>query len=165
MIDEQTINTFWQRYLAARGEPEGKLAAPEAWSFGDNPALADELCQLVLSGIKTATCSLLWEYEADGEALPQEGQLSIILDGQGKPSAVIETTQVIIQPFNQVDASFAYEEGEDDRSLESWRTGTLALFFTHQPIQRLATGREHASGVRTLQVDLSRGYSEQRLGA
>jgi uncharacterized protein YhfF len=121
MIDEQTINTFWQRYLAARGEPEGKLAAPEAWSFGDNPALADELCQLVLSGIKTATCSLLWEYEADGEALPQEGQLSIILDGQGKPSAVIETTQVIIQPFNQVDASFAYEEGEDDRSLESWR--------------------------------------------
>jgi uncharacterized protein YhfF len=121
MIDEQTINTFWQRYLAARGEPEGKLAAPEAWSFGDNPALADELCQLVLAGIKTATCSLLWEYEADGEALPQEGQLSIILDGQGKPSAVIETTQVIIQPFNQVDASFAYEEGEDDRSLESWR--------------------------------------------
>lgn len=121
MIDEQTINAFWQRYLAARGEPEGKLAAPEAWSFGDNPALADELCQLVLAGIKTATCSLLWEYEADGEALPQEGQLSIILDGQGKPSAVIETTQVIIQPFNQVDASFAYEEGEDDRSLESWR--------------------------------------------
>ena len=121
MIDEQTINTFWQRYLAARGEPEVKLAAPEAWSFGDNPALADELCQLVLAGIKTATCSLLWEYEADSEAIPQEGQLSIILDGQGKPSAVIETTQVIIQPFNQVDASFAYEEGEDDRSLESWR--------------------------------------------
>ena len=121
MMADRSIEAFWHRYLAASGNRATDHDAPEAWSFGDNPALADELCQLVLAGIKTATCSLLWEYEADGEAIPQEGQLSIILDGQGNPRAVIETTQVIIQPFNQVDTSFAYEEGEDDRSLESWR--------------------------------------------
>ena len=121
MTIEHTVEAFWRRYLATCGEKEASSNPPEAWSFGDNPALADELCQLVLAGIKTATCSLLWEYEAEEEAIPQQGLLSIILDGQGEPRAVIETTQVIIQPFNQVDATFAYEEGEDDRSLESWR--------------------------------------------
>ena len=115
------IEAFWQRHLAAIGNSGGNHDVPEAWSFGDNPALADVLCQLVLAGTKTATCSMLWEYEADGEAIPQEGQLSIILDGQGRPRAVIETTQVTIRPFAQVDATFAYAEGEDDRSLESWR--------------------------------------------
>lgn len=121
MTIEHTIQAFWQRYLAASGMPQGEFEIPEAWSFGDNPVLADELCKLVLAGIKTATCSMLWEYEDEGEAIPWEGQMSIILDGQGKPCAVIETTQVTIQPFNRVDAAFAYEEGEDDRSLESWR--------------------------------------------
>ncbi len=29
-----------------------------AWQFGDSPELADELVQLVLSGVKTATCSV-----------------------------------------------------------------------------------------------------------
>lgn len=121
MAIDQAIDAFWRRYLAANGDPATDSDTPESWSFGDNPVLADELCQLVLAGIKTATCSALWEYQADGEALPQQGQLSIILDGQGRPRAVIETTQVTIQPFNQVEAAFAYAEGEDDRSLESWR--------------------------------------------
>ena len=96
MTADISIDAFWRRYLAAAGKSEAPRKLPEAWSFGDNPALADELCRLVLDGIKTATCSLLWEFET-------------------------ETTQVAIQPFNQVDAAFAYEEGEDDRSLESWR--------------------------------------------
>ncbi|HSQ27259.1 MAG TPA: ASCH domain-containing protein [Anaerolineales bacterium] len=121
MRADNSIEAFWHSFLATSGDKAQDRSQPEAWSFGDNPALAEELCQLVLAGIKTATCSLLWEYEADGEAIPQEGQLSIILDGQGNPRAIIETTQVTIQPFNQVDATFAYEEGEDDRSLESWR--------------------------------------------
>lgn len=121
MTTDNTIEAFWRRYLAAAGNPEAPSELPQAWSFGDNPAMANELCQLVLDGIKTATCSLLWEFETENEAIPQQGQLSILLDGQGKPCAVIETTQVNIQPFNQVDAAFAYAEGEDDRSLESWR--------------------------------------------
>ena len=31
------------------------MADPESFSFGDNPALADELLELVLVGKKTAT--------------------------------------------------------------------------------------------------------------
>jgi uncharacterized protein YhfF len=34
---------------------------------------------------------------------------------------LIETTEVRVVPYDQVDAQFAFEEGEDDRTLESWR--------------------------------------------
>ena len=45
------------------------------WQFR---TLAEEPGQLVVQGIKTATSSLLWEYEADGEALLEAGEYSII---------------------------------------------------------------------------------------
>ncbi len=94
---------------------------PSAFAFGDNPALANELSQLVYAGIKTATCGTLWEWEHDGDPLPQVGQLEIVLDGQGKPLCIIKMVEVAIKPYDEVDASFAYAEGEDDRTLESWR--------------------------------------------
>jgi uncharacterized protein YhfF len=34
---------------------------------------------------------------------------------------VIRTTEVRIAPFPDVDESFAWDEGEDDRTLASWR--------------------------------------------
>ena len=93
----------------------------EAWPFGDNPTLANELAGLVLAGIKTATCSSVWAYEREGGTLPTEGQCSVILGGDGEPLCIIETVEVNVRPFNQVDAQFAYDEGEGDRSLTAWR--------------------------------------------
>ena len=117
------IRQYWQTFLA-QCSPERATqytGIPEAWGFGDSPQLADELGTLVIRGIKTATCAAAWEYERDGEAIPKEGELSIILDGRNQPLCIIKTTEVRIIPFNEVDAQFAFEEGEDDRSLESWR--------------------------------------------
>ncbi|MEY2979735.1 MAG: hypothetical protein RLZZ435_3875, partial [Cyanobacteriota bacterium] len=92
-----------------------------AEQFGDSSALADELSNLILKGSKTATCSALWEWEAEGIQLPEIGTKTIVLDGKGKPTCIIETTEIMIRSFSAVDAQFAYEEGENDRSLESWR--------------------------------------------
>ncbi|MFW2512503.1 ASCH domain-containing protein [Demequina sp. SO4-13] len=96
-------------------------ALPEAWAFGATPAHADSLLALVLDGAKTGTASSLWDYEPSGEPLPQEGELSIILDGAGIPRALIETTKIRIVPFDQVDADHARAEGEGDRTLAYWR--------------------------------------------
>lgn len=93
---------------------------PQAWSFGDNPGLADSLLAAVLAGEKTATSSSLWEYD-DGLPVPQVGELSILLDGAGTPRALIRTTSVDVVPFDEVGEEFAAAEGEDDRSLASWR--------------------------------------------
>lgn len=121
MNNQAAVDRFWQAYLATLPPGDEPPPQPEAWSFGDHPALADELAALVLAGIKTATSSALWEHEADGEPLPQIGSLSIIQDGTGLPLAVIETVEVQIKPYDQVDADFAAAEGEDDRSLAAWR--------------------------------------------
>lgn len=90
--------------------------------------MADDLGGLVQRGIKTATCSLLWEYEADDEPLPRVGEMSIVTDGEGHPLCLIEITEVEVKPFDQVEAQFAYDEGEGDRSLASWRDAHRQFF-------------------------------------
>ena len=116
------IEAFWQSYLGSL--PEGSKSPSttyEAWHFCDNEKDANELAQLVLAGIKTATCSMVWSYEAEGEELPTVGDLSIITDWEGKPQCIIETCEARVRAYNEVGADFAHDEGEGDRSLGYWR--------------------------------------------
>ncbi len=106
---------------------------PEAWGFGADPAMADRLGALVVAGIKTATCSALWEYEHDNSPLPLVGDLGIVIDGCGAPLCLIETTDVRVQTFEDVPADFAYAEGEDDRTLASWRAAHWDFFAAFLP--------------------------------
>lgn len=126
----EALTAFWEtarshasigRLSVVTGMSVAATVPPPAWSFGDNPALADQLLGLVLEGTKTATASSLVELEVAGEAVPEPGDLSIVLDGAGRPRALIRTTHVEVRPFREVDAEFARLEGEDDRSLASWR--------------------------------------------
>jgi uncharacterized protein YhfF len=95
--------------------------------------MADELGALIADGTKTATCSALWEYEAEDEPLPQVGLKSVVLDGKGDPLCIVETTEVEVRPYEEVDAGFAYEEGEGDRSLEYWREAHWSFFSRTLP--------------------------------
>jgi uncharacterized protein YhfF len=121
---------LWNEFLAS-GEPEAESAADApftAWSFGDSPEMADRLLALVLEGRKRATCGSLEEYLAEGESPPVPGEYSVVLDGRGLGRCIIRTISVDIVPFDDVDAAFAREEGEGDRSLEYWRAGHWAYF-------------------------------------
>lgn len=93
----------------------------EKFQFGDSPRMADKLLSLVLDGTKTATCSALQEYKDANEPIPTVGKKSIVLNSSGTPKCMIETTQVDIKKFSEIDAAFAYAEGEGDRSLEYWQ--------------------------------------------
>ncbi len=133
-MNQDPIAACWQRYLATLpADASARHAAYVAESFGDNPALADELAALVVAGTKTATCSALWEWEAEGQPLPQVGLHTIVLDGRDKPVCIIETTEVTVRPYDQVDAQFAWEEGEGDRSLNYWRTAHWRYFTRTLP--------------------------------
>jgi len=92
-----------------------------AWQFGYGVEQGDRLLACVLNGPKRATAGALWAYEAEGESVPVPGDHSVLLDGHGIARCVIRTTQVDILPFDRVDAAFAYDEGEGDRSLEYWQ--------------------------------------------
>jgi uncharacterized protein YhfF len=80
----------------------------ETFSFGDSPDLADELLELVLSGTKRATC---WA-ESQGLLSAELGKSMVVLDGQGTPKAVLKTIELTKRRFDEVDAAFAYDEGE-----------------------------------------------------
>ncbi|MBD7956211.1 ASCH domain-containing protein [Microbacterium sp. Sa4CUA7] len=119
MAEPESAAAFWRRRRTELPELPEEL--PEVWGFGAIPAHADELLQLVLAGVKTGTASSLWDYEATGDALPEVGDYSVILDGAGAPRAIIQTTALEVVPFDQVDAEHARAEGEDDRTLAQWR--------------------------------------------
>jgi uncharacterized protein YhfF len=105
-----------------------RFADAATFSFGDSPALADELLALVLAGSKTATCGALSSFAPGGEAMPVVGRRDVVLDGQGRRAAVIETVEVSICRFDEVDEKFAYDEGEGDRSHAYWRKAHEAYF-------------------------------------
>ena len=124
------ILSFWQAFIDTLPHDAfyRSIDVPSAWGFGTGAQMADELGALVLQGIKTATCGLLWEYEAENEALPQPGDINIILNGSGQPLCIIEILAVEIMPFDAVGADFAFDEGEGDRSLDYWRAAHLRFF-------------------------------------
>ncbi len=133
-MDNDRIEAYWKNYLATLtgGSPvRGEAYVAEGW--GDSPQLADELGALIASGTKTAACSALWEYEAEGEPLPEVGVKTIVLYGNDDPLCIIETTEVEIRSYEEVDARFAYEEGEGDRSLEYWREAHWRFFSRTLP--------------------------------
>ncbi|MEI3611849.1 ASCH domain-containing protein [Pseudogracilibacillus sp. SO30301A] len=93
----------------------------DVWAFGDSKEMADDLANLVLKGIKTATASNYILYDLENESYPYPGLHNIILDGDAEAVAIIETTAVVVVPFDEVTEEHAFLEGEGDRSLNYWR--------------------------------------------
>jgi len=116
------VERYWNQYLISiPGGQKQPSHYVESFAFGFTPADAREIAQLVLSGTKTATGSVLWSYDADKKPLPIVGDLWIVIAGSDAPVCIIETTEVRIIPFDEVTADYAWEGGEGDRRLESWR--------------------------------------------
>ena len=92
----------------------------EAFRFGDTERTANLCADLVVRRIKTATSSLLWEHEAKGTPLVQVGDLSIVTNWSREPICIIETIEVRIMPFKEIDEGFVYDYGEGDRSMHWW---------------------------------------------
>lgn len=133
-MDDDRVKTYWRSYLktlppVSPAHDEEYIA--EGW--GDPPEMTDELGTLISASTKTATCSALWEYDTEEEPLPEVGLKTIVLDGNGDPLCIVETTEVQVQPYDEVDARFAYEEGNGDRSLEYWREAHWRFFSRTLP--------------------------------
>jgi uncharacterized protein YhfF len=133
-MSEETINAYWQKFLStlpADSPYHSKSYVAEGW--GDSPEMADELGYLIAQGIKTGTCSALWEWEVEGNPIPEVELITIVLDGKGEPLCITETTEVTIRNYNEVDADFARAEGEGDLSLAYWREAHKNFFSRTLP--------------------------------
>ena len=119
----------WQNFIRTLPPKHPRRQyVPDAFSFGDTPALADQLAALVRAGRKRATASLPEEFTAQGQPLPRKGDMSIVMRGNGTAAAIIELTEVREVKFGEVDAAFAQDEGEGDKTLDSWRAAHRDYF-------------------------------------
>ncbi len=122
MPDSPQVIEFWSRFLSSRpAEVAENARYYEAFAFGGTAESADHLSNLVRRGIKTATSESLRVFQESGQRPPMAGDLSIVLDGAGNPVCVIETIEAVVRPLNEVDAAFAFDYGEGDRTLDWWQ--------------------------------------------
>jgi uncharacterized protein YhfF len=85
---------------------------PRICEFGFPGPLRDRLVDAVLSGVKTATSSLLADWERDGEQPPAAGELQTVIDSAGIPVGIIEIVRCDVVALGAVDDRMARAEGE-----------------------------------------------------
>ena len=113
---------YWEQFVQSLPSTAPRPAGyVDATHFGETNEDATQIAALVLAGIKTATGSLPWVYEAEGQPQPQPGDFWVILDSDDQPVCIVETTEVEVKPYDEADERFAYDGGERDRTLASWR--------------------------------------------
>jgi uncharacterized protein YhfF len=120
MTTTEKIDKIWNDYLLTLPENERHQTYFEAASWGNSAELADQISSLIVSGVKTTTSSLLWSQQQENWTVEKPGDKSIVLDSQGNPVCIIETTEVFVQAFNKVSADFVYHYGEGDRTMNFW---------------------------------------------
>jgi uncharacterized protein YhfF len=102
--------------------PQIKFDEPvQVWHFGNSREMARELAGLVISGKKTATASFAEVNKIMPENAPVDYGFSVVTDFDANPMCIIQTVEISHLPFDEVDAEFAFDEGEGDQSLEFWR--------------------------------------------
>lgn len=120
MSKTELTEYFWRAFCANNSQVD--FDEPyQGWFFGDTPELAKSLAGLVLQGKKRASGSLVLINEMKPESAPILDGYSVVTDFEGNPQCVIQTTEIRRLPFNEVDARFAFDEGEGDQTLEYWR--------------------------------------------
>ncbi len=123
---DERVGAFWSNFCRQAGVDP---ATPYlAWYFGDSPQLAHELAELVIHGPKRATAGLVATFERIPHAAPVLNGYSVVTELDGTPRAVIRTVWLDTRPFCEVDAQFAWDEGEGDRTLADWMDGHRRYF-------------------------------------
>lgn len=115
-----TPAVFWDKFRSLNPEIDANTPY-QVWYFGNTFRMARQLAGLVLYGEKTATASLKALNDIQPDKAPTDGGYSIVTNFRGRPMCIIQTTEIRHLPFRNVDADFAFDEGEGDRSLGYWR--------------------------------------------
>lgn len=113
-----SITKISEQYFKSLNKKPKEL---NSWYFCDNEIDANECAVLVVNEIKKATSPSLWWHLSYDEPLPQIGDLNIVTNWAGEAQCIIETTNVVIVPFDEITDEYAKLEGEGDKSLAHWK--------------------------------------------
>jgi uncharacterized protein YhfF len=104
--------------------------------FGSPGPLRDRLVEAVLAGEKTATSSLLADWEHSQESLPSVGEQQIVVDSDARPVAIIEIVGVEVIALGDADDQLALDEGEGFGCVNEWRAAH-ERFWTEEVVPSL----------------------------
>ena len=102
-FDHEELRVFWDlaRFHAKLnaapsyfGPTTLESVPPPAWSFGESAAESDAFVDEVLAADGGSTRASLDDYDGN---LPEAGVLSILCDGAGRPRALVEATEVVVE--------------------------------------------------------------------
>ncbi|MET1006295.1 MAG: ASCH domain-containing protein [Propionibacteriaceae bacterium] len=122
-VDREAAETMWREYCAVHPEAARRGGLDYVGQFGDSVEMADELVGLVIRGVKTGTAGLLSDFDLDTDPLPRIGGHWIACDGSGAPRVVLQSVDLRLGSIDSVDDAFAWDEGEMDRTRDSWLEG------------------------------------------
>lgn len=71
--------------------------------------------------------------------------LSLALDGTATPRALLRTTDVRVGPLSSVDHQFAWDEGEGERTRDSWLRDHIPFFERTLPADGLVFSLDMAT--------------------
>lgn len=116
----------WERCADQIGAGAG--VAVRERRIGVTPESTNTMYALILSGEKSITTTSPWLYEANLAQRPVVGGYSVLLDAEGRASAVLRTIEVKELPFDRVTASDSLYEGKPVRPLNAWRELHVRFF-------------------------------------
>jgi uncharacterized protein YhfF len=97
------------------------MTGDELMELGAPGPLRDRLVAAVLEGQKTATSSLLVQYEGAQEPPPTPGSQKVLIDSAGKSVGTVEVVDVEVIRLGDADLRLALDEGEGFVSVAHWR--------------------------------------------
>ena len=118
-IDE-ALEGFWRRAIFRAGinlvpsyfgPTPLEVIRPPAWAFGTTAEESDTFLLGLLEGRTTAIAGSLRDYQAEGDQLPEVGELGIVVDGHDRPTALVVISEVLTVPYAEVDSGTTVVEG------------------------------------------------------
>jgi uncharacterized protein YhfF len=113
--------------------PEGSR---RIWRLGTPGPMRDRLVSAVLGGEKTATTSLLAEWQEEGEKPPRAGEQMTVVDSDERSVGVIELTAVEVIRLGDANLSLARDEGEGFKTVSEWRETHERFWADQVPADR-----------------------------
>ena len=119
------VNEF---FLTLDPIEKSKIKNISADYFCSDKENANICAELVLSGIKTASCSLKESYKYTNYDIPMSGDLLIVTSWDHAPVCIVEITETKEVKFSEVKDLHAHKEGEGDKSLSWWNKAHVDFF-------------------------------------
>ena len=130
-FNEDVQNFVNEFFLTLDSKEKSEIKNISADHFCSDKENANICAELVLSGIKTASCSLKESYKYTNYDIPMAGDLLIVTSWDHAPICIVELTETKEVKFSEVKDLHAHKEGEGDKSLSWWNKAHVD-FFTRE---------------------------------